>query len=373
MPPIHAVELAETGVHPAAWRRADSRAEEVFTARYWTDAITALDDAGADIAFLPDPFVPPAPVPGSASGALEAVAIAARVSALTRRIALVPTATVTHTEPFHVSKAIATLDFTTLGRAGWQVDVSRGDDVASHVGRGPARPEQSLWAEAADAIDVVTRLWDSWEDDAEIRDVATGRFVDRDKLHYVDFVGEYFSVKGPSITPRPPQGRPPVVIGSGTAESVRTAAALADVVRVSAPSVVDTARVTAEIHDRAASFGRVVRVLVDVETIVAPTRREAETDLDALESIAQRTYEPSSLLYVGDGPGLAALTGELVAGAGVDGVTYRPLALASGVRHLARDVLPLVQPVPVPGGTLRERLGLARPVSVFAAAAKEIR
>ncbi len=67
-----------------------------------------------------------------------------------------------------------------------------------------------LFDEAADAVEVVRRLWDSWEDDAVIRDVATGRYVDRDKLHYIDFAGKYFSVKGPSITPRPPQGQPVV-------------------------------------------------------------------------------------------------------------------------------------------------------------------
>ena len=67
-----------------------------------------------------------------------------------------------------------------------------------------------LFDEAADYVEVVRRLWDSWEDDAEIRDVATGRFVDRDKLHYIDFEGRWFTVRGPSITPRPPQGQPVV-------------------------------------------------------------------------------------------------------------------------------------------------------------------
>ena len=67
-----------------------------------------------------------------------------------------------------------------------------------------------LFDEATDAVEVVRRLWDGWEDDAVIRDVATGRFVDRDKLHYIDFAGKHFSVKGPSITPRPPQGQPVV-------------------------------------------------------------------------------------------------------------------------------------------------------------------
>src|SRR3954449_4657469 len=69
---------------------------------------------------------------------------------------------------------------------------------------------EDLFAEAGDWVEVVRRLWDSWEDDDEIRDVATGRFVDREKLDYIDFAGRFFSVKGPSITPRPPQGQPVV-------------------------------------------------------------------------------------------------------------------------------------------------------------------
>lgn len=68
------------------------------------------------------------------------------------------------------------------------------------------RDAASLWREAGEVIEVAARLWDSWEDDAEIRDAATGRFVDRDRLHHIDFTGEFFSVTGPSITPRPPQG-----------------------------------------------------------------------------------------------------------------------------------------------------------------------
>ena len=128
---------------------------------------------------------------------------------MTRHIGLIPVATVTHTEPFHVSKAIATLDFVSHGRAGWQVAGQR-HRTRGGVVRPPRRLGADLFDEASDAVEVVRRLWDSWEDDAIIRDVATGRFVDRDKLHYIDFAGKYFSVKGPSITPRPPQGQPVV-------------------------------------------------------------------------------------------------------------------------------------------------------------------
>ena len=143
------------------------------------------------------------------AGRPDAVLVAARVAPVTRHIGLIPVATVTHTEPFHISKAIATLDFISHGRAGWQVRVSGSPHEAALFGRRDVAGAD-LFDEADDAVEVVRRLWDSWEDDAVIRDVATGRFVDRDKLHYIDFAGKYFSVKGPSITPRPPQGQPVV-------------------------------------------------------------------------------------------------------------------------------------------------------------------
>ena len=94
--------------------------------------------------------------------------------------------------------------------------MSASPEEAAHVGRRDPLPAADLLAEAGDYVEVVRRLWDSWEDGAEIRDVATGRFIDRDRLHYIDFTGRYFSVKGPSITPRPPQGQPVVgALGHG--------------------------------------------------------------------------------------------------------------------------------------------------------------
>src|SRR4029079_19235500 len=143
------------------------------------------------------------------AGRPDAVLAASRVAPVTHHIGLIPVVTVTHTEPFHVSKAIATLDFVSQGRAGWQVRVAGTPHEAELFGRRDVGAVD-LFDEASDAVEVARRLWDSWEDEAAIRDRSTGRFVDRDKLHYIDLVGKYFSVKGPSITPRPPQGQPVV-------------------------------------------------------------------------------------------------------------------------------------------------------------------
>lgn len=167
--------------------------------------------------------------PRRLAGRADAVLVAARIAPLTRHIGLVPVATVTHTEPFHVSKSIATLDYVSHGRAGWQARVSVTTHEAALFGRRSVNPEE-LFDEARDCVEVVRRLWDSWEDDAVIRDVATGRYVDRDKLHYIDFTGKYFSVKGPSITPRPPQGQPVVAALAHATPAYEFAAASADVV-----------------------------------------------------------------------------------------------------------------------------------------------
>ena len=207
-----------------------ARPRELFTAGYWADLVAEAERGLLDFVTIEDalglqssvPFAPDERT-DQVRGRLDAVLIAARIAPLTRHIGLVPTAVATHTEPFHLSKAIATLDYVSSGRAGLRVQVSargRTRPRTSAAARSPRstatedldRPSPRLIAElfdeAADYVEVVRRLWDSWEDDAEIRDVATGRFIDRDKLHYIDFEGRYFSVKGPSITPRPPQGQP---------------------------------------------------------------------------------------------------------------------------------------------------------------------
>ena len=228
--PLHlAVALDGAGWHPAAWREPDAQPDRLLTPAYWVglaqqaergllDFITIEDglDLQSDTRFGRDART------DRVRGRLDAVLIAARVAPVTQHIGLVPTAITTHTEPFHLSKAIATLDYVSGGRAGVRVQIAGRADTAAHFGRREipqlsierfAEPDvQQLVAEhfdeAADYVEVLRRLWDSWEDDAEIRDVATGRFIDRDKLHYADFEGRWFSVKGPSITPRPPQGQP---------------------------------------------------------------------------------------------------------------------------------------------------------------------
>src|SRR3954449_6363819 len=234
-----AVALDGAGWHPAAWREPDARPAELFTAGYWVDLVTEAQRGLLDLVTFEDDLALQSidrfaddERTDQVRGRLDAVQVAARVAPVTESIGLVPTAVVTHTEPFHISKAIATLDYVSTGRAGLRVQITARPGEAAHFGRRTIPPIEGydspvvtdLFDEAADYVEAVRRLWDSWEDDAEIRDAATGRFIDRDKLHYIDFEGKHFSVKGPSIVPRPPQGQPVVTALAHSAIPYRFAA-----------------------------------------------------------------------------------------------------------------------------------------------------
>ena len=219
--------------------------------RYWVDLVQEAERGLLDFVTIEDSLAIQSARRGildertdQVRGRLDAVLIAARIAPSTSAIGIVPVATTTHTEPFHVSKSIATLDYVSHGRAGLQARVSATALEAAPIRQtrhrrsaptgASASPDgcsiADLFDEAADFVEVSRRLWDSWEDDAEIRDVATGRFIDRDKLHYIDFEGRWFSVKGPSITPRPPQGQPVVSVLAHVPLAFRLAARSADVV-----------------------------------------------------------------------------------------------------------------------------------------------
>lgn len=355
-----AVEVSGFGRHPEAWRHAGVPREALLTPAHHIALAQLAAQADADFVALADSFGP--------EHVLDAVAVAARVAPAVPGIGLVPTVTTTHTEPFHISKAIATLDLVSSGRAGWEPAVSRTSEEAAQFGRKPVAPPAELWREAAEAIEVVVRLWDSWEDGAVIRDVATGRYIDRDKLHYIDFTGEFFSVKGPSITPRSPQAHPLVVVRHDADPddegSLAVAAGWADVVRISAPDLSAAHAARERIRAAVSAAGRdpdTVAVLLDVEILLGADESAARRELDDLGELA-----PATLRVVGSAEEFV----EVFAERAVDGITAVPLALPSGLRVLADEVAPRLREKGLrsparPGDTLRHTFGLPRPANHF--------
>ncbi|MER0241837.1 LLM class flavin-dependent oxidoreductase [Streptomyces sp. HSW2009] len=317
----------------------------LYLAATFVDRARLAERGAFDFVTLDDSLGQPAP----GVGRLDALAVLARVAPATDRIGLLPTVTTTHTEPFHLSTAIATLDWVSRGRAGWIADVSTTEADARLIGRPPAAPLAELWREAGEVVDVVTRLFDSWEDDAEIRDVATGRFVDRDKLHYVDFEGAAFSVRGPSIVPRPPQGHPATAVDA-TAPAAREAAARSADVALVRTDDPDTARtVRAELRERARAHGREPDRLIVLASLTV--------DLDASA----------------DAVALAELAAGWHTDGAADGFHFRLTDPDRDLRLLVDGTVPVLQHRGLvrhfyPGATLREHLGLPRPANRYALA-----
>ncbi|MFE6054338.1 LLM class flavin-dependent oxidoreductase [Kitasatospora sp. NPDC056446] len=318
-------------------------------AGHYTGLARLAERATLDFVTLDDSFTPEPSRP-------DALATLARIAPLTGRVGLVPTVTTTHTEPFHTSISVNTLDWVSEGRAGWLVGVSATEAEARAFGRRPVAAEDELWAEAADAVEVAARLWDSWEDDAEIRDTATGRFIDRDKLHYIDFEGRYFSVRGPSITPRPPQGRPVVALP----------VAAADLAPDASPG--GRARVAAAI--RHADI-----VLLDAPDRAARLAAATELRLRAGESLRILARLGTGLSALPDRAAEERLLAELTAtGTGVDGFHLVPADPERDLAALAGRIAPALRAAGLlrteyTGRTLREHLGLARPANRYATTA----
>lgn len=389
--PLHlAVALDGAGWHPAAWREPNARPEALFTAGYWVDVVSEAERGLLDFVTIEDSLGlqansynalddhPPQAGNGRVRGRLDAVLIASRIAPLTSSIGLVPTTSVTHTEPFHISKAIATLDYVSDGRAGWRPQLSGRPVEADHFGRrtipviDPTDQQSGvltdLFEEAADFVEVVRRLWDSWEDDAEIRDAATGRFIDRDKLHYIDFEGRFFKVKGPSITPRPPQGQPLVTALAHVPLAYRFAAANTDLVYVTpfdAEQISDITAFLAAERERSARSAEALHVFGDLVVFIdesAAKARDRKARLDDLDG-AQLTSD--ALIFTGTPEELADLLTSWQA-AGLDGFRLRPGTIPDDLTAITAGLVPELQRrglfrTRYEANTLRGLLGLHRP------------
>ncbi|MEU9991312.1 LLM class flavin-dependent oxidoreductase [Streptomyces sp. NPDC048045] len=332
-----------------------------FDAASYIEPAQLAERGGLDFVTLDDSYARPGP---------DALGVLSRVAPATRRIGLVPTVTTTHTEPFRVQAAVATLDWASRGRAGWRIDVSATEGEARLFGPGHAAPADALWARAGETADVAAKLWDSWENGAEIRDPATGRFLDRARLHHVDFTGSAFSVKGPSTVPRPPQGHPVRVVDATEERARPTAARYADVALVRVATPAQAADVQSRLRLRAAESGRhpgSLRVLVSLLVDLGDGERAAEPGHGG------GGPRPSARgpLYRGGPVDLADLITAWHAEGVADGFHLIPVEPRRDLERLVNGTVALLQHRGLfrtfyPGSTLREHLGLARPASQYA-------
>ncbi|MFD6293225.1 LLM class flavin-dependent oxidoreductase [Streptomyces sp. NPDC060235] len=396
--PLHlAVALDGAGWHPAAWREEGARPGDLLTAAYWADLVAEAERGLLDFVTLEDAlglqsaaFHRPDERTDQVRGSMDAVLLAAHLAPLTTRIGLVPTTNVTHTEPFHLAIGIATLDHAAKGRAGWRPQISSRAADAAHFGRRTtprltdedvtdseriAARLRDLFTEAAEVVEAARRLWDSWEDDAEIRDASTGRFIDRDKVHHIDFQGTNFSVKGPSITPRPPQGQPLVASLAHASTPYEFAALSSDVVHITPHDRPGVTKILAQVDEAVARTGRDVterplRIFADLLVLLddepgAAVRRKAR-----LDEVAGTELASDAEIFTGTPAELADLLLDWRS-AGLDGFRLRPATLPHDLTAITRGLVPELQRRGVfrrryESTTLRGHLGLPRPTSRYA-------
>lgn len=387
-----AVALDGAGWHPAAWREPSARPTELFAPDYWADLVRTAAAGGVDFVTIEDSLalqssdrLHPDDRIDEVRGRLDATILANRLAPITAGIGLVPTVTTTYTEPFHVSTAIATLDFVSGGRAGLQAKLSLRDEERTGTGHEPNAAEAVIeqrvesdeaaaaFAEAAEAIEVVRRLWDSWEDDAEIRDAATDRFIDADKLHTIDYAGDAFTVRGPSIVPRSPQGQPVVTALAHHTVPYRFAAQQADVVFVTPDAATPLSgsadAVLAQVRDAERAVGRQglpLQVYVDLVVLLddpAPSGELAADRLARLDALG-RPLTSDARIVAGSASTVADRIEAYVA-AGYDGVRLRPGVATDDLPRIAADLVPelrrreLRDAAPAAAGaSLREIIGL---------------
>ncbi|WP_345375079.1 LLM class flavin-dependent oxidoreductase [Frondihabitans cladoniiphilus] len=332
------LDLDGAGAHPAAWRVSRAEPAELLSARWIADATRDAERAGfTGVTFEDHPL--PVETPTAVTARIDATLRASFTAPLTSAIGLVPVVQALYNEPFHVATQLASLDTASDGRAGAILGRDGDARIAARYGRTPLAPDQTA-EELADVVEAIRRVWDTWEDDAVIRDARTGRYFDRAKVHYADFEGHRFSIKGPAILPRSPQGQLPL-FAIDSSDGGGVAAPDADVLLVELEVALDRA-------------GR--------------TGAERVAELDAhipWASTGRRRY-------VGDAAGLLALLTELAAT--TQGVRILPAVLDADLDEIGRAVLPELRRAgvfesPQVGATLRETLGLAPAENRYATAA----
>ncbi|WP_382158742.1 LLM class flavin-dependent oxidoreductase [Hydrogenophaga sp. ANAO-22] len=276
--------MRPVSIHTGAWRYPGAWADANFNFERLKYLVKRLEAARFDAFFMADHLaVLNMPIEALQRShtvtSFEPFTLLSALAQHTRHIGLVATASTTFEEPFHIARRFASLDHLSHGRAGWNIVTTSNPDAARNFGLEDHMEHDQRYVRAREFHDVVTGLWDSWADDAFVRDAQSGRFFDPERLHVLNHKGPYFSVRGPLHIARPVQGWP-VIVQAGASEAGRQLAAETAEVVFSAPGTLDNARrFYADVKGRMEKIGRDrdhLKVLPGAFVVVADSVAEAK-------------------------------------------------------------------------------------------------
>ena len=280
--------LMSSGHHEAAWRLPESNPFANTDLAHWRDLAQIAERATFDSLFLADNpalWNDPAHRP---AGVLEPTVLLTALATATSHIGLIATASTSYNAPFNLARRFASLDHISGGRAGWNIVTTAERSSAQNFGLDDRPSHRERYERAAEFVEVSLRLWDSWEDGAELGDKASGSYADGTRIHRVDHAGRYFRVRGPLNVPRSPQGRPLLVQAGSSEDGREFAARYAEAVFTAQQTLADGQRFYADMKRRARRLGRdpdLLKILPGLVPVIGSTEAEAQALSDQLEEL----------------------------------------------------------------------------------------
>ncbi|SUE63037.1 LLM class flavin-dependent oxidoreductase [Roseomonas gilardii] len=283
------------GYHAAAWRHPQVDPGGASDFSHFLNVARLAEAAKFDMVFLADGIgirakdEPPGSLCRSAQTAeLEPLTLLSALAPMTTHIGLVATASTTYNEPYHIARKYASLDRISGGRAGWNIVTSWSDAEAQNFNRDQHLDYGTRYERAAEFVEVVKGLWDSWDADALVRDKESGVFFDAAKLHVLNHQGKHFKVKGPLSVARSPQARP-ILVQAGASEAGMEIGAESAEVIYAVPHEIDTGRgYYRDLKERAARKGRDpegMKILPGITPFIGETEAEAREKYDLLNAL----------------------------------------------------------------------------------------
>jgi FMN-dependent oxidoreductase (nitrilotriacetate monooxygenase family) len=285
--------MRPVSIHTAWWRHPDSAPQANFSLKHLVHCIQTLERGKFDAFFMADHLaVLNMPIEAlKRSGTVtsfEPFTLLSALAMVTERIGLIATASTTYDAPYHIARRFASLDHISAGRAGWNIVTTSNPDAARNFGMTEHMDHAERYARAREFHDVVTGLWDSFAEDAFIRDKESGIFWDPSRMHKLDHEGKYLSIAGPLNIARPVQGWP-VIVQAGASDSGRQLAAeVAEMIFAAGGPVADARAYYADIKSRAAKAGRdpaLIKILPGALVTVAETDEAAREKRALLDSL----------------------------------------------------------------------------------------
>jgi FMN-dependent oxidoreductase (nitrilotriacetate monooxygenase family) len=274
-----AVLVAANGNHRGAWRRAGSNIEYALTPQFYVDFARKAEAAKLDAIFFADVPVldPQALAVDPPSNVPEPLVLSAYLAAATSRIGIVSSVSTSFSQPFTVARQFALLDHVSGGRAGWNIVTSATGE--KNYGGEPLPDQATRYAQAAEFVEIVRRLWDSWDAETLVIDRASGRFADASDVRKTDYQGLFFSVEGPLNVQRPPQGWPVLFQAGASPVGRRFAAETAEAIFTAEQTLEGSVAFNRDMRRLIAAAGRDparVKILPGITPVIGPTEAEAK-------------------------------------------------------------------------------------------------